>query len=38
MATRAHARTTEITAPHLSMIANPGVVATVIIRAAQAST
>jgi pimeloyl-ACP methyl ester carboxylesterase len=37
MAHRAHAHITEVNAPHLSMIANPGVVASVIIRAAQAT-
>ena len=37
MAHRAHAHITEIDAPHLSMISNPGVVASVIIQAAQAT-
>jgi pimeloyl-ACP methyl ester carboxylesterase len=37
MAHRAHAHITEINAPHLSMISNPGVVASVIIQAAQAT-
>ncbi len=38
MANRAHAHITEIpNAPHLSMISNPGIVASVIIRAAQAT-
>jgi pimeloyl-ACP methyl ester carboxylesterase len=36
MAKRAHAHITEIDAPHLSMISDPGVVARVIIQAAQA--
>jgi pimeloyl-ACP methyl ester carboxylesterase len=38
MAHRAHARITEINAPHLSMITDPGVVASVIIQAAQATS
>ena len=38
MAQRAHAHITEINAPHLSMISNPGVVAGVIIQAAQATS
>jgi len=37
MARNAGARVTEINAPHLSMISDPGAVAAVIIRAAQAS-
>jgi pimeloyl-ACP methyl ester carboxylesterase len=37
MAHRAHAHITEINAPHLSMISDPGVVASVIIQAAQAT-
>jgi hypothetical protein len=37
MAKRAHAHITEIDAPHLSMIPNPGVVTRVIIGAAQAT-
>jgi pimeloyl-ACP methyl ester carboxylesterase len=37
MAHRAHAHITEIKAPHLSMISNPGAVASVIIRAARAT-
>ena len=37
MAKRAHAHITEINAPHLSMISDPGVVAGVIIQAAQAT-
>jgi pimeloyl-ACP methyl ester carboxylesterase len=37
MAKRAGAHVTEISAPHLSMISNPGVVASVIIQAAQAT-
>src|ERR1019366_9188505 len=35
MAHRANAHITEINAPHLSMISNPGVVASVIIQAAR---
>ena len=38
MANRAHAHITEINAPHLSMITDPGVVASVIIQAAQATS
>ena len=38
MANRAHAHITEINAPHLSMITDPGVVASVIIQAAKATT
>jgi pimeloyl-ACP methyl ester carboxylesterase len=38
MAENAHAHITEINAPHLSMISDPGAVATVIIRAAQATS
>ena len=38
MARNAGARVTEINAPHLSMISDPGAVATVIIRAAQATS
>jgi pimeloyl-ACP methyl ester carboxylesterase len=38
MAHRAGAHVTEVNAPHLSMISNPGVVASVIIRAAQATS
>jgi pimeloyl-ACP methyl ester carboxylesterase len=37
MAHRAHAHITEINAPHLSMISNPGAVASVIIGAARAT-
>jgi len=37
MAHRAHAHITEVHAPHLSMISNPGVVASVIIQAARAT-
>ncbi len=37
MAKRAGAHITEINAPHLSMISNPGVVASVIVQAAQAT-
>ena len=38
MAQRAGATITEIDAPHLSMIADPGAVAAVIIQAAQATS
>jgi pimeloyl-ACP methyl ester carboxylesterase len=38
MAKRAGAHITEINAPHLSMISNPGVVASVIIQAARATS
>ena len=38
MANRAHARITEVNAPHLSMITDPGVVASVISQAAQATS
>ena len=38
MANRAHAHVTEIDAPHLSMITDPGVVASVIIQAVQATS
>ena len=38
MAKRADAHITEINAPHLSMISDPGVVASVIIQAAQATS
>ena len=38
MAKRARAHITEINAPHLSMISNPGVMASVIIQAAQATS
>jgi len=37
MANRAHAHITKVDAPHLSMIADPAVVARVIINAAQAT-
>jgi hypothetical protein len=37
-ANRAHAHITEINAPHLSMITDAGVVASVIIQAAQATS
>lgn len=37
MAKRAHAHITTVAAPHLSMISNPGVVARVIMQAAQAT-
>jgi len=35
---RAHAHITEVRAPHLSMISNPGVVTRVILEAVQATT
>ena len=38
MAKRAHAHITEVNAPHLSMISDPGVVAAVIIQAARATS
>ena len=38
MAKRAHARATETSAPHLSMVTDPAVVAGVIVRAAQATS
>ena len=38
MAQNAGASITEINAPHLSMITDPGVVASVIIQAARATT
>jgi pimeloyl-ACP methyl ester carboxylesterase len=38
MATRAHAHITEVNAPHLSMVSNPGIVAQVIVDAAQATS
>ena len=38
MAHRAHAHITEINAPHLSMITDPGAVASVIIQAAQTTS
>ena len=37
MATRAHAHITEVGAPHLSMISDPGTVTQVIVDAAQAT-
>jgi pimeloyl-ACP methyl ester carboxylesterase len=37
MAENAHARITEVNAPHLSMISDPGVVTSVILRAVQAT-
>jgi pimeloyl-ACP methyl ester carboxylesterase len=37
MARHAHAHITEVRAPHLSMIANPGVVTQVIVQAAHAT-
>jgi hypothetical protein len=38
MANRAHAHITRVTAPHLSMITNPWIVARVIERAAHATS
>ena len=38
MAQRAHARITEIKAPHLSMVSDPGAVTTVILKAVHATT
>jgi len=38
MAENAHAHITEVNAPHLSMISDPGVVTSVILRATQATT
>jgi pimeloyl-ACP methyl ester carboxylesterase len=38
MAENAHARITEVTAPHLSMISDPGVVTSVILQAVHATT
>ena len=38
MAARAHAHITEVNAPHLSMVSNPGIVAQVIAAAAQATS
>src|SRR5579863_1531016 len=38
MAENAHAHITEVNAPHLSMISDPGVVTSVILRAAHATT
>jgi pimeloyl-ACP methyl ester carboxylesterase len=38
MAENAHAHITEVNAPHLSMISDPGVVTSVILQAAQATT
>ena len=37
MARHAHAHITEVRAPHLSMISDPGVVTRVIVEAAQAT-
>jgi pimeloyl-ACP methyl ester carboxylesterase len=37
MARHAHAHITEVRAPHLSMISDPGVVTQVIVEAAQAT-
>jgi pimeloyl-ACP methyl ester carboxylesterase len=37
MATRAHAHITEIKAPHLSMVSDPGAVTGVILRAVHAT-
>jgi hypothetical protein len=38
MAENAHAHITEVSAPHLSMISDPGVVTSVILQAVQATT
>jgi pimeloyl-ACP methyl ester carboxylesterase len=38
MAENAHAHITEVKAPHLSMISDPGVVTSVILQAVQATT
>jgi pimeloyl-ACP methyl ester carboxylesterase len=38
MAEKAHAHITEVNAPHLSMISDPGVVTSVILQAVQATT
>ncbi len=38
MAHTAHARITEINAPHLSMVSDPGAVASVILQASHATT
>jgi pimeloyl-ACP methyl ester carboxylesterase len=38
MAERAHAHITEVNAPHVSMISNPGVVTNVIVQAARATS
>ena len=38
MAENAHAHITEVNAPHLSMISDPGVVTSVILQAARATT
>jgi pimeloyl-ACP methyl ester carboxylesterase len=38
MAENAHAHITEVNAPHLSMVSDPGVVTSVILQAAQATT
>ena len=38
MAERAHAHITEVKAPHLSMVSDPGVVTSVILQAAHATT
>jgi hypothetical protein len=38
MAENAHAHITEVQAPHLSMISDPGVVTSVILQAVQATT
>ncbi len=37
MARNAHAYTTEVNAPHLAMISDPGVVTSVILQAIQAA-
>ena len=38
MAENAHARITEVNAPHLAMVSDPGVVTSVILQAARATT
>ena len=38
MAENAHAHITEVKAPHLSMVSDPGVVTSVILQAVQATT
>jgi hypothetical protein len=38
MAKNAHARITEVNAPHLSMVSDPGVVTSVILQAVRATS
>jgi hypothetical protein len=38
MADRAHAHITEVDAPHLSMVSDPGAVTNVILRAVRATS